>query len=297
MFAWEFLPDYKYPPYNFDPTCAAVSGKRVFKFDPNVAVAGNVPGIILYNYTFSNGRRIYFKFKLENVDADQKMTLYYNPGGNMILKNLTDGEYEADFEVPEGVDSINLYLCYLYPQKEYYNTTITIEPIGTYDGTLCFDGVDDYLINDPYTLPLLDDYTIICRREIENESDDQYYAVISKRATQGNGAFVLDCDNAVQSFGIFSQINNFTRSESIVYQTPTTYNNQPIIKGKGTDESQFLVGNLYLTDSARWFKGYIKYIALYNKSLTPLQIEREINRLEEKWQSKLESRNNVSLTS
>ena len=36
---------------------------------------------------------------------------------------------------------------------------------GTYEGALVFDGVDDYGICTG--LPILDDYTVICRRVLE----------------------------------------------------------------------------------------------------------------------------------
>ena len=166
-------------------------------------------------------------------------------------------------------------------------------PTPETEGSLVFDGVDDYLINDPYTLPLLDDYTIICRREIEN--DNTQYCVMSKSISLNSGAFVFETDHDIYSFGLNTGVP-INKQESVSYQTKTSYNGTAIAHGTAVDEKQFIVGTVRPNDG-RFLKGNIKYIALYNKSLTPLQIEREIKKLEEKWQSKLESRNNVSLIS
>lgn len=57
-----------------------------------------------------------------------------------------------------------------------------------YDGALVFDGVDDYGICN--NLPILNDYTVICRREIINKESG---AIASKRtlSSQWDGAFIL----------------------------------------------------------------------------------------------------------
>lgn len=89
------------------------------------------------------------------------------------------------------------------------NITITQLPTA-YEGGLVFDGVDDYGICTG--LPILDDYTVICRREIINKD---YYSIASKSTVFGKGA--------------------------------------------------------------------IYYFALYNKSLTPEEIETEKERLNEEW--------------
>lgn len=51
---------------------------------------------------------------------------------------------------------------------------------GSYEGALVFDGVDDYGICN--NLPILTDYTVICRRVIENDTN----VVASKSVVAGN---------------------------------------------------------------------------------------------------------------
>lgn len=58
---------------------------------------------------------------------------------------------------------------------------------GNYEGGLVFDGVDDYGICTG--LPILDDYTVICRRALENNAKN---VVASKSVVAGNGAFIFE---------------------------------------------------------------------------------------------------------
>lgn len=117
----------------------------------------------------------------------------------------------------------------------FCNITITQLPTA-YEGALVFDGVDDYGICN--NLPILTDYTVICRRVIENDTN----VVASKSIVAGNGAF------------IFEYANNATLTLGIIREK-----------------------------DSRLLKGAIYYFALYNKSLTPEEIETEKERLNEEW--------------
>ena len=244
-------------------------------------------------YTF----RVLIK-KVIVASYNKGLSMWYTSSeGNQYLyigNIINPGLYEVTFTTDSN-STHYFYVGYLpsYVEGDEIGYEFEILPTPETEGSLVFDGVDDYLINDPYTLPLLDDYTIICRREIENENTQ--YCVISKSISQNSGAFVFETGNELYNFGL-NTVVPINKQDSISYQTKSSYNGTAIAHGTATDEKQFVVGIVRPNDG-RFFKGNIKYIALYNKSLTPLQIEREINRLEEKWQSKLESRNSVSLTS
>ena len=153
---------------------------------------------------------------------------------------------------------------------------------GSYEGALVFDGVDDYGICTG--LPILDDYTVICRREFTKES------VSSKRNVSNNtGAFVSETivnnKEECYSYGVNNTIT-IDRKDSVTYITSTNYNGQPIKRGVYWDDNDFLLlGASYLrNDKAVGFmQGAIYYFALYNKSLTSEEIETEKERLNEEW--------------
>lgn len=160
------------------------------------------------------------------------------------------------------------------------NITITQLP-SAYEGALVFDGVDDYGICTG--LPILDDYTVICRREIINKD---YYSVASKSMVFGKGAFIFELiqgrTNHCYSFAADNQIS--LHNSEISWQTKNSYNGSTITVGNADDTDTLTLGIIRVEDESRRFlKGAIYYFALYNKSLTPEEIETEKERLNEEW--------------
>ena len=160
------------------------------------------------------------------------------------------------------------------------NITITQLPTA-YEGALVFDGVDDYGICTG--LPILDDYTVICRREIINQEKD-FYSVASKSAVFGKGAFIFELiqgrTNHCYSFAADNQIS--LHNSEISWQTKNSYNGSTITVGNADDTDTLTLGKIRKRDS-RVLKGAIYYFALYDKSLTPEEIETEKERLNEEW--------------
>lgn len=164
------------------------------------------------------------------------------------------------------------------------NITITQLP-SAYEGALVFDGVDDYGICN--NLPILNDYTVICRREIINKD---YYSVASKSTVFGKGAFVFELiqgrTNHCYSFAADNQINLY--NSEISWQTKNSYNGSTITVGNGEDTDTLTLGIIREEDKdKRYLQGAIYYFALYNKSLTIEEIETEKAKLENMWDSKL----------
>lgn len=156
------------------------------------------------------------------------------------------------------------------------NITITQLPTA-YEGALVFDGVDDYGICN--NLPILTDYTVICRRVIENDTN----VVASKSIVAGNGAFIFEyANNATYSFSEHTSGLNMNLKDSVSYQTKNSYNGSVITVGTADDTDTLTLGIIRERDS-RLLKGAIYYFALYNKSLTPEEIETEKERLNEEW--------------
>lgn len=163
------------------------------------------------------------------------------------------------------------------------NITITQLP-SAYEGALVFDGVDDYGICTG--LPILDDYTLICKREWIDLSRKSNAAIANKRKVNQvlGGAFNFERLTVSQiltlSFGNYTDIK--LSSSGVVYQTKTSYNGDKVISsGSLTDTDSLFLGcsgsNIEFANCA------IYYFALYNKSLTPEEIETEKERLNEEW--------------
>ena len=157
------------------------------------------------------------------------------------------------------------------------NITITQLPTA-YEGALVFDGVDDYGMCTG--LPILDDYTVICRRVLENNTKN---VVASKSVVVGNVAFIFEYgNNATYSCSEYTSGLNMNLKDSVSYQTKNSYNGSVITVGTANDTDTLTLGIIREKDS-RLLKGAIYYFALYNKSLTIEEIETEKERLNEEW--------------
>lgn len=166
---------------------------------------------------------------------------------------------------------------------------------SSYEGSLVFDGVDDYAVCD--NMPIQTDYTVICRRQIVNINNSS--AVASKRTYPddiGNfGAFVIERVTAngikaLYSFGKDNAVDSFN-SNQIIYQSKTAYNDRNIIAGDASDTNILSLGanayNLSLGRCQEFSNVAIYYFALYDKSLTPDEIEQEKIKLNEIWTKRL----------
>jgi hypothetical protein len=163
------------------------------------------------------------------------------------------------------------------------NITITQLP-SAYEDALVFDGVDDYGICTG--LPILDDYTLICRREWIDLSRKSNTAIANKRKVNQvlGGAFNFERMTVSQiltlSFGNYTDIQ--LSSSDVVYQTKTSYNGDKVISsGSLADTDSLFLG--CSGNGIEFANCVIYYFALYNKSLTPEEIETEKERLNEEW--------------
>lgn len=154
---------------------------------------------------------------------------------------------------------------------------------GAYEGALVFDGVDDYGIC--VGLPIMTDYTVICRREIINKETG---SVASKRtsSSQWDGAFIFERNSQLTSFGQ----NNYRaiQQNNVSYMTTTSYNGDTISRGALQDTEYLILGadgfNIDLNRAHGFGNLAIYYFALYDKSLTPEEIEEEKVKLENYWE-------------
>lgn len=214
-------------------------------------------------------------YSIEIKGLDSGQILYYYRNNEGLEKNVTynkDGIYELPICYKEGEKGVSAG----FTINSVNNITITQLP-SAYEGALVFDGVDDYGICN--NLPILTDYTVICRRVIENDTN----VVASKSIVAGNGAFIFEyANNATYSFSEYTSGLNMNLKDSVSYQTKNSYNGSVITVGTANDTDTLTLGIIREKDS-RLLKGAIYYFALYNKSLTPEEIETEKERLNEEW--------------
>lgn len=209
-------------------------------------------------------------YSIEIKGLNSGQILYYYRNNEGLEKNISynkDGIYTLPLCYKEGTSGITAGFT--------INTadvvTITQLP-SAYEGALVFDGVDDYVIC--VGLPILDDYTLVCRRVIENDTN----VVASKSIVAGNGAFIFEyANNATYSFSEYTSGLNMNLKDSVSYQTKIL-----ITVGTANDTDTLTLGIIREKDS-RLLKGAIYYLALYNKSLTIEEIETEKERLNEEW--------------
>lgn len=209
--------------------------------------------------------------------------------GNIAYKYKTGGSFSnitindnGVYTLPasEAIINTDTDINRLYTTNasaDYSGMTIELLPTA-YEGALMFDGVDDYGICTG--LPILDDYTVVCRRVIENDTN----VVASKSIVAGNGAFIFEyANNATYSFSEYTSGLNMNLKDSVSYQTKNSYNGSVITVGTANDTDTLTLGIIREKDS-RLLKGAIYYFALYDKSLTPEEVEEEKVKLENYWE-------------
>lgn len=183
---------------------------------------------------------------------------------------------------PSKVFGAIAFICNSNGLDKLTNLTITQLP-SAYEGALVFDGMDDYGICTG--LPIMTDYTVICRRIILTKPY-YYYTVASKSKVANEGAFVFEIIqdqiyNHCHSFGANNRIDLY--NGEISWQTKNSYNGNTIEASNRKDSDHLFIGRLRDTTRGFCLQGVIYYFALYNKSLTPEEIEIEKERLNEEW--------------
>lgn len=228
---------------------------------------------LYYNQLTSNTPS--YSVKITGLNSGNILFYYRNKEG--IEEHITynkDGIYQVPVCYKDGTSGISTG----FTIKSTDEITITQLP-EAYEGALVFDGVDDYGICTG--LPILDDYTVICRRALENNANN---VVASKSVVIDNGAFIFEyANNATYSFSEYTSGLNMNLKDSVSYQTKNSYNGSVITVGTANDTDTLTLGIIREKDS-RLLKGAIYYFALYNKSLTPEEVEEEKVKLENYWE-------------
>ncbi len=239
-----------------------------------------------------------FKFKVTGLKDGASIRISkteYN-GISQQTDYLTDKIYEDGvYTVPGGNDSVSpagsTYYAYvdvmsilLYDNPKDNLITIELLP-AEYEGYLCFDGVDDEASCD--NLPLLEDYTLICRREYIGTSPQNGSKVLASKSSYiSAGEFMVEYitsnTHKTTSYGAGNDVD--IEQSPVFYQTKSSYNGTPIKYGTASPASQLFLGRKidgHNSDCA------IAYFALYSRTLTTQEIEKEKVKLEAEWNKRL----------
>lgn len=237
----------------------------------------------------SNVRMNPLKVRLTNIGSEPIRYYYFQDATTRnFVEFQEDGTYTVPASAYSDISTGEGYIGFYQKILADKQNPLIIELLPDNAGSLVFDGVDDYAVCD--NIPIQTDYTVICRRQIWDKQNDNETIVASKSLSYDTGAFIFELlknstNDQCRSFGILSSIL-VEKSDSISYQTSTSYNGTNITKGTGTDTDILYLGNTRKNDY-RYLYGAIYYFALYDKSLTPDEIEQEKIKLNEIWTKRL----------
>ena len=248
----------------------------------------NYNNSIPYKLKITTDSQVPVSFKISSSDGNLNTT-------DAFSYTVNNGDIIDVPVIPEDIFNNSIETRIYYTVNTNANIYFDIELLPDNAGSLVFDGVDDYAVCD--NMPIQTDYTVICRREIINTNNSS--AVASKRTYPDNigsfGAFVIERvtangSKALYSFGRDNKIDSFN-SNQIIYQSKTSYNDRNIIAGDASDTNILSLGanayNLSLGRCQEFSNVAIYYFALYDKSLTPDEIEQEKIKLNEIWTKRL----------
>lgn len=243
---------------------------------------------IPYKIKITTNSQVPVNFKISSSDGNLNTTDAFS----YVVNN---GDIIDVPVIPEDIFNNSIETRIYYTVNTNANIYFDIELLPDNAGSLVFDGVDDYAVCD--NMPIQTDYTVICRREIINTNNSS--AVASKRTYPNDigsfGAFVIERvtangSKALYSFGKDNAVDSFN-SNQIIYQSKTAYNDRNIIAGDASDTNILSLGanayNLSLGRCQEFSNVAIYYFALYDKSLTPDEIEQEKIKLNEIWTKRL----------
>lgn len=241
----------------------------------------NYNNSIPYKLKITTDSQVPVSFKISSSDSNLNTT-------DAFSYTVNNGDIIDVPVIPEDIFNNSIETRIYYTVNTNANIYFDIELLPDNAGSLVFDGVDDYAVCD--NIPIQTDYTVICRRQIWDKNNNNDAIVASKSLSYDTGAFIFEflknsTNDQCRSFGTLSSIL-VEKSDSISYQTSTSYNGTNITKGTGTDTDILYLGNTRKNDN-RYLYGAIYYFALYDKSLTPEEIEQEKIKLNEIWTKRL----------
>lgn len=230
-----------------------------------------------------------FKYRIEGFKEDYNLWLYTYSNNVLaeIKRIIEDGDYE-DTVTNTNENSLTVFLaCRTSMEIPDMDMTITILP--EHKGALVSDGVDDYGICENFPILTKEKgYTVVAVRKWlghSTELNDFECMVSNCKNWNQDGAFLFEYENGKDtgiaiSFGGINIKMNFP--DLFSYQTSISYNGTNINTGEfdGTD-------NILLFTPSNSYKRYSQIalysLEIYDRDLTPYQIEAVKKRLMDKY--------------
>lgn len=241
----------------------------------------NYNNSIPYKLKITTDSQVSVSFKISSSDANLNTTDAFS----YVVNN---GDIIDVPVIPEDIFNNSIETRIYYTVNTNANIYFDIELLPDNAGSLVFDGVDDYAVCD--NMPIQTDYTVICRRQIWDKAIGVNWGLASKSKVLGIGEFIFEYKVSnktnTSSFNASDQIVNADLSDSVSYQTRESYNGNKINAGDAVGSDVLYLGNIRLNDT-RFCNCAIYYFALYDKSLTPDEIEQEKIKLNEIWTKRL----------
>lgn len=168
----------------------------------------------------------------------------------------------------------------VYPATDSFKLTIEIP--AEYPDGLVLDGVDDFLQNSTHMPFEVKDYTIILKRKfLYTEYIQPGGCTLSCGNYRGDGLFAMECkkipfEKRLQacSIGKITIVDNIP--ELISYQTRDSYNGQDILNGEYYSSAFPIIVGKWGQDEYAPQSLVFYDLLIYNKILTPEQIQQEI---------------------
>lgn len=203
-----------------------------------------------------------FKIEVKGIVNDKFYYRWYDKNGNRRADFVIDkdGIYELPMsysvETNNGV-GIN---C-----DNIYQDNVCFTQIPDYPNQLCYSG-KEYC--KAYGLPILDDYTIIARRIWFDKTDIRCLCSKYKDTTVKPGLFRFEWTaNNSEYTSSLGKDTNVTFSDSITWQTKTSYNGKALTNSSYEDGEHLIIGD-YAKKIGNYYIGCHDDIIILKRSLT-----------------------------
>lgn len=245
----------------------------------------NIPGSQLDLFRAQNLDAINgIKFKVSGMeDGEVFRVSYKEPSGGGSYIQITN--INSDGEVIANIPASSIISLSINNIKNKSNRRIAIEQLPLYGNALVSDGVDDYGICENFPILTKEKgYTVVAVREWLNE--DSTASFLTKQAERTvNGAFIFELKYIkirTQNFGIETDVY---MPELFTYQTSKKYNGLDIASGSLPDTNKLgLFGQYFVGSSlANLSSIALHSLEIYDRDLTPYQIEAVKKRLMDKY--------------
>ena len=247
--------------YNYSAWRLALDRAEITKTGHSFNVTSVTSTVVAFYYQSGSGQEPFtVKSQIVRVSGlTDGQSIKYGTGKKSVLVIESDGIYTLP---PFDFAAKGIWYGFSFG-KIQESCNITLEQLPYYPDALVFDGVDDYGICDNFPILTKESgYTVIGLRHILNDAPGAW---ISKRTVSPNtGAFAVDltATNLVSYANTFGKSNvvSINKNNAFVYQTSTSYMENPIIQGENPDNNALVIGAGLLTLSGGSIVGAREYV-------------------------------------